>query len=174
MVNVSGEPQTGTPPAGEIQFSIGSNQDDFVRAPKFVANDPATKAPTTYIPVYYADLFLQQRLLMGVSWNKTTWSMTTQNEPLKITVSSAPMKAKVGQSITISGVALLKNGVGAPDTELGVMGLDQPEETSNGRVAMTDTNGHFSYTTTIPTAGTYTVTFVDYNVSSQPVKIIVQ
>lgn len=136
MINEAGAPQTGTPRNGEMQFSIGGNQDEFVKAPKLVANDPATKAPTTYIPVYYANLFLQQRPLMGVSWNENKWSMATQNEPMKITISSAPKKAKVGQSITVSGTALLKNGVGAPDTQLSVMGLDQPGETSNGRVAV--------------------------------------
>ncbi|SHK69612.1 hypothetical protein SAMN05443507_12013 [Alicyclobacillus tolerans] len=69
---------------------------------------------------------------------------------------------------------MLKNGVGAPDTQLGVMGLDQPGETLNGRVAVTDTHVHFSYTTSISSAGTYTVTFLDYNVSSQPIKIVVK
>ncbi|SHK69578.1 hypothetical protein SAMN05443507_12012 [Alicyclobacillus tolerans] len=60
MENFSRAPQTGTPPTGEMQFSIVGNQDDFVWAPKLVANDPTTKTQTTYIPVYYANLFLQQ------------------------------------------------------------------------------------------------------------------
>lgn len=75
-VNVSSAPETGTPPAGQMQFSIGSNSSDFVRAPKLVAVDPASNQLTTYVPVYYADLFLQQRLLMHVTWSGTTWSMT--------------------------------------------------------------------------------------------------
>lgn len=77
-VNVSGAPQTGTPPAGQMQFSIHGNQDEFVRAPKLVANDPASKTPTTYVPVYYANLFLQQRLQMNAIWTGTLWSMTSQ------------------------------------------------------------------------------------------------
>lgn len=77
-VNVSAAPQTGTPPAGEMQFSIHGNQDDFIRAPKLIANDPSSNAPTTYVPIYYANLFLQQRLQMNGTWTGDTWSMTSQ------------------------------------------------------------------------------------------------
>lgn len=77
-VNVSGAPETGTPPTGEMQYSIHGNQDGFIRAPKLVANDPASMAPTTYVPVYYANLFLKQRLQMNVIWKGNTWSMTSQ------------------------------------------------------------------------------------------------
>ena len=77
-VNVSSAPQTGTPPAGQMQFSIGGNQDEFIRAPKLVANDPASKAPTSYVPIYYANLFLKQRLQMNVTWTGTNWNMTSQ------------------------------------------------------------------------------------------------
>jgi len=77
-VNVSGAPQTGTPPTGDMQFSINGNQDGFVRAPKLIANDPASNAPTTYVPIYYANLFLKQRLQMNGIWTGDTWSMTSQ------------------------------------------------------------------------------------------------
>lgn len=77
IVNVSGAPQTGAPPAGEMQFSINGNQDDFIRAPKLTANDPASKA-TTYVPIYYANLFLKQRLQMNGTWTGDTWSMISQ------------------------------------------------------------------------------------------------
>ncbi|QSO47469.1 LppP/LprE family lipoprotein [Alicyclobacillus mengziensis] len=77
-VNVSGAPQTGTPPTGEMQFSINGNQDDFIRAPKLIANDPASKAPTTYVPIYYANRFLKQRLQMNATWTGNAWSMTSQ------------------------------------------------------------------------------------------------
>ncbi|WP_206920052.1 hypothetical protein [Alicyclobacillus suci] len=77
-VNVSSAPVTGTPPNGQMQFSIGGNQDEFLRAPKLVAKDPASGVDTTYVPVYYANLFLENRLLMGANWNGNTWSLIPQ------------------------------------------------------------------------------------------------
>ncbi len=83
-VNVSSAPSVGNPPTGQMQFSIGAVQDEFLRAPKLVAKDPASGVDTTYVPIYYADLFLQQRLMMGASWaggaamNGSQWSLSPQ------------------------------------------------------------------------------------------------
>ncbi|QRF23595.1 hypothetical protein FY534_07875 [Alicyclobacillus sp. TC] len=50
-VNVAGAPSVGNPPTGQMQFSIGATQDEFLRAPKLVAKDPASGVDTTYIPL---------------------------------------------------------------------------------------------------------------------------
>lgn len=84
--NVSSAPAVGNPPVNQVQFSIGTVQDEFLRAPKLVAKDPASGVETTYVPVYYANLFLQHRLMMGISWgsgtamNQMVWSLSPQEK----------------------------------------------------------------------------------------------
>lgn len=121
-VNVSSAPQTGTPPEGQMQFSIGGNQDEFVRAPKLVEKDPSSDAETTYIPVYYADLFLRQRLLMSASWSGGTpmhgslWSMTPQK--LVSNASSNGISEHTYSSSTAASnvITSLQQGVGLIDS----------------------------------------------------------
>lgn len=162
-VNVSGAPQTGTAPTGQMQFSINGNQYDFIRAPKLVAKDPASGVETTYVPVYYADLFLQQRLLMGVAWDGDTWNMATQKDISKIQITATPSTANVGQKVTISGKLLLQNGAGAPDAPLSVLGLPN----TNNKTISTNLQGDFSFTTTFDKSGTYQVSVGDGKVSWQ-------
>lgn len=153
-VNVSGAPQLGTPPTGQMQFSIGGNQYDFVRAPKLVANDAYTMIPTTYVPVYYANLFLQQRLLMGVSWANTTWSMASPLDVNTIVMTATPSSVNVGQGVTISGEFRLAGGLGSPDVQLNISGLPN----TNDKTIVTDSKGQFSFSTIFSEPGQYTVT----------------
>ncbi len=86
--NVNSVPEQGIPSAGQMQFSIGGNQNDYVRAPKLVVKDPASNVETTYVPIYYANLFLNQRLQMKTSWTGSTWTMIPQKESISNTKSS--------------------------------------------------------------------------------------
>ena len=61
-----------------MQFSIGVVQDGFLRAPKITAKDPASGVETSYVLVYYVDLFLQQRLFMSASWSGSQWELSQQ------------------------------------------------------------------------------------------------
>ena len=162
-VNVSGTPQTGTPPDGQMQFSMNGSQNAFIRAPKLVANDPATQAPTTYVPIYYANLFLQKRLLMGVSWNNTTWSMASPRDVNTILMTAQPSTVNIGQSVTISGEFRLAGGLGAPDVQLTVSGL----QNTHANTISTDSEGKFSFSTTFEKMGTYTITVGNAAVSRQ-------
>ncbi|WDL98878.1 hypothetical protein [Alicyclobacillus sp. ALC3] len=73
------EPVKGTAPAGQMQFSMGGNQLEYVRAPKLVTKDPASGEQTTYVPVYYANLFLANRLSMFAKWSGSTWNLSPQD-----------------------------------------------------------------------------------------------
>ncbi len=98
-VNAASAPQTGTPPTGEMQFSIGGNTNGFVRSPKLVAKDPAGDVDTTYIPVYYADLFLHERLAMGAVWTGTAWILSPQPVITQTTYSDSVAAGKQVQTI---------------------------------------------------------------------------
>lgn len=156
-VNVSGAPQPGTPPEGQMQFAIGSDQDGFLRAPKLVANDPETGKPTTYVPIYYLDLFLQQRLLMGVSWGGATWVIAAPQDVNRIELIAAPTTVNVGETVTFSGKLVLVGGVGAPHAELSVLGLPN----QNQKTIFTNSEGLFSFTTTFAKSGVYTIAVGD-------------
>ncbi|MCI0184914.1 hypothetical protein [Sulfoacidibacillus ferrooxidans] len=69
----------GTTSANQMQFSMGGNQNAFVRAPKLIAKDPASGVKTTYVPVYYANLFLANQLTMFAQWGGTTWDLSPQD-----------------------------------------------------------------------------------------------
>ncbi|WP_054968928.1 carboxypeptidase-like regulatory domain-containing protein [Alicyclobacillus ferrooxydans] len=153
-VNLSRRPQAGLPPAGQMQFAIYGNQDALVRAPKLVADDPATNAPTTYVPIYYANLFLQQRLYMGAAWTNTKWIMSPSDDVNRIQVSAIPSTANVGQSVTISGELVLAGGVGAPYAKLNVSGLPN----TNNKTLSTNAEGQFSFSTVFTQPGTYPIT----------------
>lgn len=75
-VNAKTPSWTGTPPTGQMQFSIGGDANGFVRSPKLVAKDPADGINTTYVPVFYANLFLQERLSMRVLWTGSSWILS--------------------------------------------------------------------------------------------------
>ena len=161
--NVSDPPQAGTPPAGQMQFSIEGNQNDFVRAPTLVADAPYMTTPTTYVPVYYADLFLRKRLLMGVAWQDTTWSMASPQNVNTILMTVTPSTVNVGQSVTISGEYRLVGGLGGPDVQLQVTGLPSVRD----KTISTDSEGKFSFTTTFKKTGTHTVIVGNAEVSRQ-------
>jgi hypothetical protein len=78
--NVSGAPEPGSPPPGQMQFSVAGNQDSFLRAPRLVANDPTSGIETTYVPVYYVGLFLKERLLMDTVWDGAIWNLFLQQQ----------------------------------------------------------------------------------------------
>ncbi|QSO47471.1 carboxypeptidase regulatory-like domain-containing protein [Alicyclobacillus mengziensis] len=153
-VDLSAAAKTGTPPTGEMQFSINGNQNDFVRAPKLVADAPYTTIPTTYVTVYYANKFLQQRLLMGVAWKDNTWSMASPRDVNTIILGATPSNVDVGQSVTISGEYRLAGNLGGPDVLLTVYGLPNTKV----KTLTTNSEGRFSFSTTFEKAGTYTVT----------------
>ncbi len=162
-VNISGAPQTGTPPTGQMQFSIDGIQNNFVKAPKLVAYAPFTTIPTTYVPIYYANIFLQKRLLMGVNWQNTTWSMASPQDVNTILMTVLPSTVNVGQSVTISGEYRLVGGLGGPNVQLSVSGLPN----ANNKTISTDSEGKFSFSTTFEKQGTYTVTVGNAEVSRQ-------
>ena len=95
-VNATSAPQTGIPPAGQMQFSIDGNTNGFVRSPKLVAKDPASGVDTTYVPVYYANLFLDERLSMGAVWTGAAWTLSPQPVITQTTYSDS---AAAGQQV---------------------------------------------------------------------------
>lgn len=78
-VNLAGTLISGSIPLGEMQFSIGSDVDGFLRSPKLVAKDPYSGVNTTYVPIYYASLFLQKRLFINSTWNGYQWKISLSN-----------------------------------------------------------------------------------------------
>jgi len=68
----------GNPSSTQMQFSIDGAEKGYLRAPKLVVTDPASGLYTTYVPIYYADLFLNSVLSMGASWNGDTWVLAPQ------------------------------------------------------------------------------------------------
>ena len=77
-LNTNSASSVGNLPMGEMQFSIGGAQHEFIRSPKLVARDPVSGVDITYVPVYYADLFLQHQLRMKATWEGNTWSLFPQ------------------------------------------------------------------------------------------------
>ncbi|QSO52930.1 hypothetical protein JZ785_03125 [Alicyclobacillus curvatus] len=106
--NVSSAPSVGNPPTGQMQFSISGVEDEFLRAPKLLAKDPSSDVETTYVPVYYADLFLHQRLMMGTSWSGLHWTLSPQTivpngQAFVVTSPTNLESIKPGQTVEISG-----------------------------------------------------------------------
>ncbi|WP_054967462.1 hypothetical protein [Alicyclobacillus ferrooxydans] len=178
-VNVAGAPSVGNPPAGQMQFSIGAVQDEFLRAPKLVAKDPASGVDTTYIPVYYADLFLQQRLFMGASWSGSQWSLAPQTvvpkgQSFVVTSPTNLESVKPGQTIEISGrlASDFYNDAISADLSSGVThGSSLLKHTQ----MQTDGAGMFSESFTLPAnlkPGTEVALTFEIQVHSGPTKTI--
>ncbi|WDL96106.1 hypothetical protein [Alicyclobacillus sp. ALC3] len=94
-------PFSGNPALGDMQFSIAGNQYGYIRAPKLVAIDPASHKDTTYVPVYYANLFLHKYLSMASTWNVSNWMLGPQaTGPItQTTYSSYPLASRVISSM---------------------------------------------------------------------------
>lgn len=164
-VNVNGTEQTSNPPIGQMQFLVNGTQSGLICAPKLVANAPYTTIPTTYVPVYYANLFLRNQLHMGVSWDNSTWKMASRQDVNTIVMTASPSTANVGQSVTVSGEYRLVGGLGGPDIQLNVTGLPN----TNNQTIVTNASGLFTFSTAFRTAGEYTITVGNAAVSRQVV-----
>ena len=64
--------------ASQMQFSINGDKNTLMACPKLVAKDPASGVYTTYVPVYYVDLFLKNRLNMKAIWGADAWRLSPQ------------------------------------------------------------------------------------------------
>lgn len=119
-LNVAGTSTTGTPPKGQMQFSIDGDANGFIRAPRLVAKDPASGVYTTYVPVYYADLFLHNRLSMGAVWSGgTSWTLAPQPVITKTTYSDAAAAGQQVQTIQHENT-YLAFGPGSQTVDLGL------------------------------------------------------
>lgn len=111
---------SGNPASGDMQFSIAGNQHGYVRAPKLVTKDPASHQNTTYVPVYYAGLFLHKYLSMASTWSGSNWVLGPQaTGPIKQTTYSSWAQAnKVIGSIVRANSGDAFSG-GNPTVDLG-------------------------------------------------------
>lgn len=69
---------SGTPPIGQMQFAMNRSQNGIERAPLLVVNNSNTHIKTTYLPIYYANLFLHEQLLIQATWTGNTWDLSPQ------------------------------------------------------------------------------------------------
>lgn len=74
-VHLNGTSISGSIPLGQMQFSIGSDVDGLLRSPKLVAKDPYSGVYTTYVPIYYASVFLKKNLFINSTWNGYEWDL---------------------------------------------------------------------------------------------------
>lgn len=79
-VNDVGITQNKKLSSGDMDFVVSGNQLEI--APKTTAVDATTGKSTTYIPVFYADVLLERRLHIDVTWDGENWRLSRMASPV--------------------------------------------------------------------------------------------